>query len=53
VIWHFTEKFNVGAGVCFMEVDGSKLRSSISIDLSDIDVFNSFWVITWGCEFTD
>jgi hypothetical protein len=36
-----------------MKVTASELRSSISLDLSDIDVCNSDWVIAWICEFID
>jgi hypothetical protein len=46
-------KFIAAGGTRFMEITGGELGSSISLDLSDIDVFNSDWVITWSCEFID
>jgi hypothetical protein len=51
VIGRCNGKFNIGIGIgtCFTEVVGTKLRSSIIIDLSDVDVFNSGWVIAWVC----
>jgi hypothetical protein len=44
-IGHCNGKFNVGVDASFAEVAGSKLSSCISLDLSDIDVFNSDRVI--------
>jgi hypothetical protein len=53
VLWHLCGKFNVGGGKSFTEVAGSELGPSISLDLSDSDVFNSDRVITWSCEIVD
>jgi hypothetical protein len=45
VFWRCYEKFNVGGDTSLTEVTESELGSSISLDLSDIDMFNSDWVI--------
>jgi hypothetical protein len=52
MIWCCYRKFDVGCGKILTTVTRSELSSSINLDLSDIDVFNSDSVITrassWG-----
>jgi hypothetical protein len=50
---HCYGKLNIFGGTRFTEVTGSELGLSISLDLTDMDVFKSDWVIPRSCEFID